>query len=93
MNQFGVAILVVNIVFLALAAIFVALRFISAAYIVRRVALSDYVILLSLALTSGLTASNIAAATKGLGWREGVLETWKLPLALAEYVFTVLYVC
>jgi hypothetical protein len=70
----------------------VAARFISRIYIVHRVTMSDYAMLVGWVLLSGLSAANIYATTKGLGLREGVLESWRDPLARAEYVFGVLYV-
>lgn len=93
MNQLGESDVIVNTVFLALATVFVAARFISRMYIVHRVSVSDYAMLIGWVLVSGLSAANIYATTKGLGLREGVLESWRDPLARAEYVFGVLYVC
>ncbi|KAF4155493.1 hypothetical protein CNMCM6936_002362 [Aspergillus lentulus] len=91
MNQLGESDVIVNTVFLALATVFVAARFISRMYIVHRVSVSDYAMLIGWVLVSGLSAANIYATTKGLGLREGVLESWRDPLARAEYVFGVLY--
>jgi hypothetical protein len=92
MDQFGVAILVTTIVFLGVATIFVALRWMSRFFVAHKITLSDYVMLVGWALMCSLSAVIIFATTKGIGLRGGVLPQWKVPLAKAEYVFTVLYV-
>lgn len=93
MNQFGEADVIVNAVFLALATLFLALRCTSRIHIAHRVTRSDYAMLIGWVLVCALSAANIYSTTKGLGFREGVLESWRHPLARAEYVFAVLYVC
>lgn len=93
MNQFGEADVIVNAVFLALATLFLALRFTSRIHIAHRVTMSDYAMLIGWVLVCALSVANIYATMKGLGLREGVLESWRNPLARAEYVFAVLYVC
>ncbi|KAJ5151299.1 uncharacterized protein N7482_010551 [Penicillium canariense] len=91
MKQFGDAIIIVDVVFWFLATVFVALRLVSRTVIVRKVNLSDTVMLVGWVLTTALSGVNIFATTKGLGLREGVLLAWRRPLAVAEYVFAVLY--
>lgn len=93
MDQFGEANVIVTATFLALASSFVALRFISRICILHLLLISDYTMLLGWVLVCALSASNIYATTKGLGLREGVRQGWRVPLARAEYVFAVLYVC
>lgn len=93
MNQFGEADVIVNAVFLALATLFLALRFTSRVHIAHRLTISDYAMLIGWALVCALSAANIYSTTKGLGLREGVLKSWRNPLARAEYAFAVLYVC
>jgi hypothetical protein len=93
MDQFGEADVIVNATFLALATLFLALRFISRIHIAHRVTGSDYAMLIGWVLVCALSVANIYSTTKGLGLREGVLESWRNPLARAEYVFAVLYVC
>jgi hypothetical protein len=93
MNQFGEAVVIVNATFLALATLFLALRFTSRIHIAQRVTESDYVMMIGSVLVCGLSVANIYSTTKGLGLREEVLESWRDPLAGAEYIFVVLYVC
>jgi hypothetical protein len=92
MDQFGVAILVTAIVFLAVATIFVALRLMSRLFMAHEITLSEYVMFVGWALMCSLSAVIIFGTTEGIGLREGVLPQWKVPLAKVEYVFTVLYV-
>lgn len=93
MNQFGKADVIVNAVFLALATLFLVLRFTSRMHIAHQVTRSDYAMLIGWVLVCGLSVANIYSTTKGLGLREGVLKSWRNPLARAEYAFAVLYVC
>jgi hypothetical protein len=93
MNQFSEADVIVNVVFLALAMLFLGLRFISCVHIAHRVTRSDYAMLIGWVLVCALSVANIYSTTKGLGLREGVLKSWRNPLARAEYAFAVLYVC
>lgn len=69
-NLFGEAVIIVNIVFLVLATVFIGLRFISRIFISRRVTAPDYVRLIGWMLLIGITAVNIYAVLKGLGFRE-----------------------
>jgi uncharacterized membrane protein len=93
MNRFGDAIIIVDAVFWFLATLFVVLRLASRTFIVRKVNASDWATLVGWLLVTVLSGINIFAVTKGLGLREGVLPAWRRPLAVAEYVFAVLYVC
>ncbi|KAJ5820021.1 hypothetical protein N7474_005612 [Penicillium riverlandense] len=90
-NPFGEAVIVANIVFLVLATVFVGLRFTSRIFISRRATAPDYVMLIGWILLVGITAVNIYGASKGLGLFAGVLQSWRRPLARAEYAFPVLY--
>jgi hypothetical protein len=93
MNQFGEANVIVNAVFLALATLFLALRFISRMHIAHRLTRSDYAMLIGWVFVCALSVAHIYSTTKGLGLREGVQKSWRNPLARAEYAFAVLYVC
>lgn len=92
MKHFGVSVLVISAVFLAVATMFVVLRFVSRIFVAGKITLSDCIMFVGWALVSALSVAIFYATTKGLGLREGVLIVWREPLAKAEYAFTVLYV-
>ncbi|PKX93144.1 putative MFS monosaccharide transporter [Aspergillus novofumigatus IBT 16806] len=85
-------VLVVSIIFFALATVFVALRFVSRIFVVRRVGLHDYLMLLAWLIDFGFSFSLFYATSKGLG-----LHDYDIPpddrtgLNRADYAFTVLY--
>ncbi|KAJ6085847.1 Major facilitator superfamily domain general substrate transporter [Penicillium sp. IBT 16267x] len=82
----------VSVTFLALGTVFVALRFISRVFVVRRVALHDYLMLLAWVLDFGFSLSLFFAVHNGLGLHAvDVLPENKAALNKATYAFTVLY--
>ncbi|EMC97209.1 hypothetical protein BAUCODRAFT_147357 [Baudoinia panamericana UAMH 10762] len=86
------AVLAVSIVMVALASIFVFLRLISRAAIVKRISVDDYFILLAWTLAFGLTFTICYSAHWGLGRHESdVPLAWQLTTRKANYAFEVLY--
>ncbi|KAF7114373.1 hypothetical protein CNMCM5793_008325 [Aspergillus hiratsukae] len=85
-------VLVVSIIFFALATVFVALRFVSRIFVVRRVGLHDYLMLLAWLIDFGFSFSLFYATSKGLGLHEYDIPISNRPgLNRADYAFTVLY--
>lgn len=91
-SPLGMIALVISAVFLGLATVFVALRFVSRIFVTRKVALSDYVMLAAWVLACSLSVAIFIAATRGLGLKGGVPPEWARPLAKTQYAFMVLYV-
>lgn len=92
MSSRSEAIFGVTIAFFACATLFVTLRMLSRIWIVKKVSLDDYVILVAWLLASGLSFSICYAATVGLGRHEvDVPDFWQTPLRKAQYAFSVLY--
>ncbi|XRM47309.1 hypothetical protein ABZX51_010295 [Aspergillus tubingensis] len=85
-------VLTVSIVFFVIATVFVALRFISRIFIVQKVALHDYLMLLAWVLDFGFSFSLFYATHKGLGLHDSdIREDQRAGLNRADYAFTVLY--
>ncbi|KAL4927228.1 putative MFS monosaccharide transporter [Aspergillus undulatus] len=85
-------VLVVSIVFFLLASIFVALRFVSRIFIVRRLSLGDYLMLLAWVIDFGFSFALFYATSKGLGLHDNdIAVEARAPLSRANYAFTVLY--
>ncbi|KAL5342514.1 major facilitator superfamily domain-containing protein [Aspergillus crustosus] len=85
-------ILVVSIVFFVLATVFVALRFVSRIWIVRRLALHDYLMLLAWLIDFGFSFALFYATKKGLGLHDvNISVAERASLSRANYAFTVLY--
>ncbi|KAJ5655510.1 Major facilitator superfamily domain general substrate transporter [Penicillium longicatenatum] len=82
----------VSITFFAIATVFVALRFISRVFVVRRVALHDYLMLLAWVIDFGFSLSLFFAIHNGLGLHAvDVPPENEAALNSANYAFTVLY--
>ncbi|GES62651.1 MFS transporter [Aspergillus terreus] len=85
-------VLVVSLVIFALATVFVALRFVSRIFIVRKLALHDYLMLLAWVIDFGFSFSLFYATSKGLGLHDEDIDPRSRPsLNRANYAFTVLY--
>ncbi|KAL3410789.1 major facilitator superfamily domain-containing protein [Aspergillus fumigatus] len=85
-------VLVVSVIFFALATVFVALRFVSRIFVVRRVGLHDYLMLLAWLIDFGFSFSLFYATSKGLGLHDHDIPLDDRPgLNRADYAFTVLY--
>ncbi|KAJ5238585.1 hypothetical protein N7468_003204 [Penicillium chermesinum] len=82
----------VSIVVFVIASLFVALRFISRIFLVKRVGLHDYLMLLAWVIDFGFSFSLFYATKYGLGLHESDVPDAKEPgLNKANYAFTVLY--
>ncbi|KAJ5673982.1 Major facilitator superfamily domain general substrate transporter [Penicillium macrosclerotiorum] len=82
----------VSISFFVIASVFVALRFISRVFVVRRVGLHDYFMLVAWIIDFGFSFSLFYATKKGLGLHSyDILPENEEALNKANYVFTVLY--
>ncbi|RAL05755.1 putative MFS monosaccharide transporter [Aspergillus ibericus CBS 121593] len=85
-------VLVVSIVFFVIATVFVALRFVSRIFIVQKVALHDYLMLLAWVLDFGFSFSLFYATRQGLGLHDvDIRPDQRSGLNRADYAFTVLY--
>ncbi|KAL2833348.1 major facilitator superfamily domain-containing protein [Aspergillus cavernicola] len=85
-------VLVVSIIFFLLATIFVALRFVSRIWIVRRVAIHDYLMLLAWLIDLGFSFALFYATSQGLGLHDvDIPVAQQTNLSRANYAFTVLY--
>ncbi|KAB8239873.1 hypothetical protein ETB97_002316 [Aspergillus alliaceus] len=85
-------VLVVSIVFFVIASVFVALRFVSRVFIVKRVGLHDYLMLLAWVIDFGFSFSLFYATSKGLGLHDDDIALKdRYSLNRANYAFTVLY--
>ncbi|KAJ5812315.1 Major facilitator superfamily domain general substrate transporter [Penicillium riverlandense] len=82
----------VSVPFFVIASIFVALRFVSRIFVVRKVALHDYLMLLAWLIDFGFSFSLFYATSKGLGLHADAIPRADEPgLNRANYAFTVLY--
>ncbi|KAJ5081510.1 Major facilitator superfamily domain general substrate transporter [Penicillium alfredii] len=82
----------VSVTFFVVASIFVALRFVSRIFVVRRVALHDYLMLVAWVIDFGFSFSLFYATDKGLGLHvRDILPENQDALNKANYAFTVLY--
>ncbi|KAJ5745439.1 Major facilitator superfamily domain general substrate transporter [Penicillium odoratum] len=82
----------VSVTFFVIASVFVALRFISRVFVVRKVALHDYLMLLAWVIDFGFSFSLFYAVRNGLGLHSNdVLPENQAALNRANYAFTVLY--
>ncbi|KAE8323319.1 major facilitator superfamily domain-containing protein [Aspergillus sergii] len=85
-------VLVVSIVFFVIASVFVALRFVSRVFIVKKVGLHDYLMLLAWVIDFGFSFSLFYATRKGLGLHDNdIALSDRYSLNRANYAFTVLY--
>ncbi|KAF7589654.1 hypothetical protein BBP40_003988 [Aspergillus hancockii] len=85
-------VLVVSIVFFVIASIFVALRFVSRVFIVKKVGLHDWLMLLAWIIDFGFSFSLFYATSKGLGLHDDDIDfNARYSLTRANYAFTVLY--
>ncbi|KAJ5610284.1 hypothetical protein N7510_007003 [Penicillium lagena] len=85
-------VLAVTIPFFVIASIFVALRFVSRIFVVRKVGFHDYLMLLAWLIDFGFSFSLFYATSKGLGLHSHNISPADEPgLNRANYVFTVLY--
>ncbi|OGM44356.1 MFS transporter [Aspergillus bombycis] len=85
-------VLVVSIVFFVIASVFVALRFVSRVFIVKKVGLHDYLMLLAWVIDFGFSFSLFYATRKGLGLHDDdIALSDRYSLNRANYAFTVLY--
>ncbi|PNS20006.1 hypothetical protein CAC42_1453 [Sphaceloma murrayae] len=92
MQSRSVTVFAVTIVFFALATVFVALRLISRAYVVKRVSLDDRIMGLAWVIAFGLAFTICYGATVGLGRHEvDVPTSWQKPLRQSQYAFSILY--
>ena len=86
-------VLVVSIIFFVIATVFVALRFISRIFVVRKVGLHDHLMSLAWVIDFGFSFSLFYATHKGLGLHDYDIEIHdRTGLTKANYAFTVLYV-
>ena len=86
-------VLVVSIIFFVIATLFVALRFISRIFVVRKVGLHDHLMSLAWVIDFGFSFSLFYATHKGLGLHDHDIEIHdRASLTKADYAFTVLYV-
>ena len=85
-------VLAVVISMIAICTIFVSLRMVSRAWIVRKVTLDDYFIVLAWAIAVGISAAICYGTAWGLGRHErNVPNDWQESLRKANYIFSVLY--
>lgn len=86
-------VLVVSIIFFVIATLFVALRFISRIFVVRKVGLHDHLMSLAWIIDFGFSFALFYATHKGLGLHDHDIEIHdRASLTKADYAFTVLYV-
>ncbi|KAJ5231531.1 uncharacterized protein N7469_006119 [Penicillium citrinum] len=82
----------VSITFFVIASIFVALRFVSRIFVVRRVGLHDYLMLFAWLIDFGFSFALFYATKNGLGLHsDDIPEENQGTLSKANYAFTVLY--
>ncbi|KAI9369117.1 major facilitator superfamily domain-containing protein [Aspergillus egyptiacus] len=85
-------VLVVSLIFFALATIFIVLRFVSRILIVRKLALHDYLMFIAWLIDFGFSFALFYATSKGLGLHDADIPVaHQAELSRANYVFTVLY--
>lgn len=88
----GEVVFAVTIVVFSLATVVVALRMLSRGYIVKRIHLDDYFILLAWAIAFGLSFSICYGCAYGLGRHErNIPDEWQHTLKQANYAFSILY--
>ncbi|KAK5127659.1 hypothetical protein LTR85_007000 [Meristemomyces frigidus] len=86
------AVLAVTIIMVVLSTIFVSLRMVSRAAIVKKLSVDDYIMMLAWAIAFGLSFSICYGSAWGLGRHEtDVPADWQPTLRKADYAFTVLY--
>lgn len=89
----GPVVLGVTVAMITTATIFVLLRLISRAFIVRKLALDDCFMMLAWLFAFGLSFSTAYGTAFGLGLHEeNVPAEWDPPLKKSAYAFSVLYV-
>ncbi|KAK9856239.1 Major facilitator superfamily domain [Penicillium brevicompactum] len=82
----------VSIVFFTIASIFVALRFISRIFVVRKIGLHDWLMLVAWIIDFGFSFSLFFSVQKGLGLHSSEIQPQdELAFNKANYAFTVLY--
>lgn len=78
---------------LVLAGVFVILRIISRAFIVKKLKWDDYTIVIAFLIAFGLSFAILYGTTKGLGKGDtDIKNEWRQALRNCEYVFAILYV-
>lgn len=86
------AVLSVTLLFATLSTIFVALRLISRAAIVKKVAIDDYFIVLAWLIAAGITSAICYGCAWGLGRHEASIPPdWQENLRKADYAFSIMY--
>ena len=86
-------VLVVSIIFFVLASVFVALRFVSRIFVVRKVGLHDSLMLLAWLIDLGFSLALFYATHQGLGLHDSRINAQdRQSLNRASFAFTVLYV-
>ena len=86
-------VLVVSIIFFVLASVFVALRFVSRIFVVRKVGLHDSLMLLAWLIDLGFSLALFYATHQGLGLHDSRIKAQdRQSLNQASFAFTVLYV-
>ena len=86
------AVLAVTLVFAVLCTIFTSLRMVSRAYVVKKVTLDDYLIVVAWVLAIGISSAICYGCAWGLGRHEkNVPDEWQVQLLKANYIFSVLY--
>lgn len=86
------AVLAVTIIMFLLSSIFVFLRTLSRAAIVKKLCVDDYFMMLAWTIALGLSFSICYGTAYGLGRHEADVPTsWQTTLRAADYAFTVLY--
>lgn len=93
MQDHRAEVLVVSIIFFVIATFFVALRFVSRIFVVRKVGLHDHLMSLAWVIDFGFSFSVFYATHKGLGLHDYDIEVHdRAGLNKSNYSFTVLYV-
>jgi len=91
---YGPGLVVAVSVTFVVATIFIVLRLISRAYIVRWVSLDDYLIVIAWILATSLSALTIHAVSLGLGQHTVTIpKSNMIPLMKALYAFNIISVC
>ncbi|OKL56920.1 hypothetical protein UA08_07871 [Talaromyces atroroseus] len=94
MDNRQTVVIAVSAVFFVLASIFVGLYISSCLFVVKKVRLADYLMLLAWLIDLGMAVSLFYAVGKGFGLHEHDIESHnEVALNKAAYVFEVLYVC
>lgn len=88
----SVTVFTVTLVFFIVATIFVSLRMASRVWIVKRVGLDDYLMVLAWFLAFGIAFTICYGSTVGLGRHEtDVPDSWQVHLKSSQYAFSILY--